>query len=205
MSLTMEPMGELDAINVMLASIGQSPVNTLQVTGIRDVEIARTTLHNQLRSVLSRGWHFNTDQEFALSADVDGKIAVPANALKLDPCDPTFDLTPRKDGEVMRLWDRENHTFDVAANHSAPFEFDVTWLFPFEDIPQSARNYIALRAARNFQAQVIGSDILYRFTKEEELEALVELEQAESQQADVNILRGTHPATIATRVPLIRR
>lgn len=34
-------MTELEAVNEMLMSIGQAPVNTLSVTGIRDVSVAR--------------------------------------------------------------------------------------------------------------------------------------------------------------------
>jgi len=193
MSLDMTPMTELDAVNVMLASIGQAPVNTLNVTGIRDVESARTVLHNQLRTVLAHGWHFNTDEGYVLAADIDGKIAVPTNALKLDPCDTSADMVQRKDNGTLRMWDRENHTFDIAANHDAPFEFDVTWLFEFEDIPQTARNYIGLRAARNFQTQVVGSTILYQFTREDELEARAEMERGEMEQSDLNILHDGTP------------
>ena len=188
MSLDMTPMTELDAVNVMLASIGQAPVNTLTVTGIRDVELARTVLHNQLRSVLAHGWHFNTDRKYTIAADINGKLSVPTNALKLDACDPYVDLVPRMASDTLRMWARAHHTFDIAANHDAPFEFDVTWLYPFESLPQTARNYIALRAARKFQTSVIGSDVLFRFTREDELEAKAELDRGEMEQADVNLL-----------------
>lgn len=193
MALEMTPMTELDAVNVMLASIGQAPVNTLSVTGIRDVEIARTQLHNQLRTVLARGWHFNTDHNYPIAADIDGKVAVPSNVFKLDACDPTIDVAIRDDAGTLRLWDRENHTFDLTANHSAPFKFNVVWLFAFETLPQTARNYIGLRAARKFQASSIGSDLLHRFTSEDEAEALAELQRDEMEQADVNLLNTGNP------------
>lgn len=196
MALDMTPMTELDAVNVMLASIGQAPVNTLSVTGIRDVEIARTTLHNQLRSVLAIGWHFNTDEKYPIAADVNGKIGVPANVLSIDAHRSWIaDVSPRVDpaDDVRRIYDREHHTFVLTDNHSAPFEFDVTWLFAFDEIPQTARNYIGLRAARQFQAHGIGSDILYRFTMQDELEARAELDGDELRRADYNVLSNGSP------------
>lgn len=194
MSLTMTPMTELDAVNVMLASIGQTPVNTLNVSGIRDVEIARTTLHNTLRAVSTRGWHFNTDRKFPVAADINGKVAVPADALKMDAHrEWDADLVIRDDSGTRRMWDLVNHTFVLTENHEAPFYFDIVRVLSFETIPQTARNYIGYRAARQFQAYSIGSDLLYRFTKEDELEALAELERGELEQTDVNFLADGNP------------
>ena len=57
-------MTELDAINQMLVSIGQAPVNTITSTGILDVETAKLSLDTVLREVLTRGWSFNADFDF---------------------------------------------------------------------------------------------------------------------------------------------
>lgn len=185
----MVPLTEIDAVNEMLISIGQAPVSTLS-TGIRDVSIARTQLHNVSRAVQSRGWSFNSDHKYEFAFDGNGKIAVPTNAFKLDSVFAYQDFVQRNDpaDDTMRLWDKVNHTFDISANHLGPIYMDVVWFYAFEEIPQYARNYIALRAARKFQATVIGSQILHYFTKEDELAAYAEFLEADGEIEDANIL-----------------
>jgi hypothetical protein len=179
------PQTELDAVNQMLLSIGQAPVNTLEVSNIKDVNIARLTLHNTLREVLTRGWDFNTDEEYTLARDVNNKVAVPANALKIDPTRPDKHYVERVDpaDNVRRLYDRREQTFALTEN----VDVDIVWFFPFEHLPQAARAYIAHKAGRVFQAGAVGSRILYEYTKERENETLVELERAHLETLDDNL------------------
>jgi hypothetical protein len=180
------PQSELDAVNQMLLSIGQSAVNTLAVTGLKDVSFARLMLHNTSRECQSKGYWFNTDTEYPLLADVNGKVDFPATALTCDPCDRNDDFVERYDGVYRRFWDRREHTFVI----SKEVKVDVTWFFPFEQIPQVARAYIAHKAGRVFQASAVGSTILYNYTKEREIETLAELERAELASADTNLFLG---------------
>jgi len=184
-------MTELDAVNVLLMSIGQSPVNTIEVSGIRDVEIAKLHVHNVSRSVQNNDWSFNTDLNVEMTRDLNDHILVPANALSIDPSDPFMDVVPRtdsSDGNVQKLWDRLENTFEFAEDITA----DISYFLPFEDIPQAARDYITMRAARRFQAASIGSQILYYFTKEEEDEARAALISYETRQGDDNFLNSFH-------------
>lgn len=197
---------KLDAVNLMLSSIGQTPVNTLDVQGIRDVAIAELTLDNVTREVLNRGWSFNTDNEWELAFTQDGEILVPAGVLWLDPVYHYQDFVVRDDNGTLKLWDRENHTFDIQANHQGPIKVNIIWAYDFEEIPNAARNYIAIRAARKFQANVIASDILYRFTAQDEADALTDLQRLENRTKDRNWFRsGADANLIATRIRNPRR
>lgn len=191
-SLTLTPSTELDAVNTMLLSIGKAPVNTLSVSGITEVNIARMTLHNVLRDVLTVGYHFNTENDFPLALGGGGKIAVPTNALSIDPCDESLDLVQRKDpaDSVLRLYNRKDHTFVLTKD----IKVNVKWFLSFEELPQSARSYIQARAGRTFQTQLVGSQILYAFTAEHEGECLRLLDQEELDSADTNFFRSD-PAT----------
>ena len=184
-SPTYVPQTELDAVNQMLQSIGQSPVNTLAVTGVKDVNIARQTLHNTLREVLTRGYDFNSDDQYPLTRDVNGKVAIPANALKVDPCEARFRYVERVDpaDEVRRFYDRDKHTFVLTSD----VKVDIVWFFPYVEIPQAARAHIAHKAGRIFQAGAVGSRILYEYTKEREMETLAELERSHLQTLDANL------------------
>ena len=62
----------------------------------------------------------------------------------------------------------------------------------FADLPQAARYYISIRAARVFQNRVVGSDTLKGFTKEDEMYARVALKKYDADSAGYNMLTGTY-------------
>jgi hypothetical protein len=180
------PLSKLDAVNMMLASIGQAPVSTLAVSGIRDVSIAALALDNTTREVLSKGWHFNTDAGYSIAPNVSGNVLVPTGALEIDPSDPTVDAVVRSNDGVLMLWDKDNQTWSFAA----PVKCDIVWGFEFEALPTTMRGYIATRAARIFQSQVLGSEVLFQFTAQHEQEALFLLMRAEGRTKDRNWFRS---------------
>lgn len=185
--IEMTPMTKLDAVNVMLSSIGQSPVNSLDVPGVRDISIASLQIDNTTREVLTKGWSFNSDTQYPLSPATDGTIAVPASALFIDPSDRHLNYVERDDGTgTMKIYDRKNHTFIF----DRPVKFDIVWGFGFESLPQAFRSYIGTRAARLFQSNVIGSDILFKFTELHEREAYATVVRMERRTEDSNVLNA---------------
>ena len=188
MSAPSVPLTKLDAVNLMLASIGQAPVNTLNVTGLRDVSIAELALDNTTREVLSRGWSFNSDEGYELTPNEQGQLLVPNGALEVDVTDQTVEAVVRSNAGTLMLWDKENHSFTT---FTVPVKCNIVWGFEFADLPQSARGYIATRAARIFQSQVIGSEVLFKFTEQHEFEALTVLMRSEARTKDRNIFRSS--------------
>lgn len=65
-----------------------------------------------------------------------------------------------------------------------------TWLFDFEDIPEEARRFIYVRAARQFQQQMVGSSELAAFSQEDEAFALRQLKRAHGSKDSYNILEN---------------
>lgn len=181
-------MTKLDAVNRMLASIGQSPVNTLTGTLPKDVNKAVLALDNALRDVLTQGWSFNTDYEYVLTPDGSDRISVPAAAASISP---TYgeNYTMRWDSEAtagLRLYDNDKHSFD---EFTQDVKADVIWLFEYEQLPQHARGYIAMKAGREYQTTIVGSRILYSFTKEMEKTAWATFRRIEKRSKDYNINR----------------
>ena len=180
---------ELDAINIMLGTIGESPINSLDAaTGVVDAVTARAILSEVSVQVQEEGWHFNTEYEFVLTPSLDTKeIYVPANTIEVDAS--TYD---RNDIDVAirgnRLYDRKNKTFQFQKDIKA----DLTILLEFNELPQAARHYITVRAARVFQQRVIGSDTLGSFSEKDEARALRSMRRYESKTADYNILTGNY-------------
>lgn len=181
MTMTLTPTSELEAVNEMLTAIGEVPVNTLDIAGLSDAAIAKDVLRAITREVLTRGWYFNTDDDYSLSVDGDGHAAIPAAVLKFRP----------GVSESRRLIPRANRVYDLDAK-SAVFTADspplayLVWFFTFEELPETFRRFITIRAARIFQTKVVGSETLHSFTSEHEFEAMAAIlaEQNEYEPAN---------------------
>lgn len=180
---------ELDAVNIMLGTIGESPINSLDAaTGVVDAVTARAILSEVSVQVQEEGWHFNTDYEFVLTPALGTKeIYVASNTIEVDASaydSNDIDVAIRGN----RLYDRKNKTYQF----EQPIKADLTILLEFNELPQAARHYITVRAARVFQQRVVGSDTLGSFTEKDEARALRSMRRYESKTADYNILTGNY-------------
>jgi hypothetical protein len=186
-------MTTLDAVNMCLFAIGEAPVNRVEGSGLVDAAVALRTVVNVSREVQKNGWHWNTEIRLPLTPDVDGNLKLPANTLKVDTVgdDEGADLTQRG----TRLYDRVNHTYAFTRSYTV----DLVVMLDFEEIPEAARNYIALRAARRFQQNAVGSTELAGFHAQDELRALVDLQNAEAENGDYNMMNGWAVARVLNR------
>jgi len=176
---------ELEAINTLLDAAGESPVDSLDSSGLADVAAAKTLLSEQSRVVQSLGWAFNTEYDYPLPPDVDGHITLPKNTLRVDADNHYTNVDVVQRG--LRLYDRKNHTYVFTES----LKGNITFLLDFDELPQSARHYIMVKAARIYQARILGSDTQFKFSEAEEFNALVALKGAEEEQADHNMLTGS--------------
>lgn len=175
------PTTKLEAVNTLLRMSGEPPVNTIENTGLPQVDMAVSTIDQVTREVLSRGFNFNTDEKFKLTPDANGNILVPANAASVDASDKYRNIVQRGG----RLYDKDNNTYVF----TDPFlECDIKWMFDFEDLPECVRNYIIIRAGRLYQNSVIGSTTLYQLTQKDEEDALAVMMSEESDSSDCNFL-----------------
>ena len=71
--------------------------------------------------------------------------------------------------------------------HEEPVTFRIVWGYPFEDMPDSARHYVTLSAARKFQKRIIGSDTLDGYNADDESRAWLSLQRDERATRDTNI------------------
>lgn len=186
-------MTRLDAVNSLLASIGQSPINTLVSPIPKDAAQAEIVIDTVLREVLTLGWSFNTDKDYTLIPDGNNNILVPANAMFLDPESQAKDYVIRYENGVAKLYDRDNNTFTIESK----VDCRIVWAFEFEEVPQPVRQYVTARAGRIFQSQIVGSQILYQYTAELEAEAYANFKRMERRQKKHNMIAGT---AIASRL-----
>lgn len=173
---------ELDAVNLMLESIGETPVSTLDDTGLADVAIAIRTLKTTSREVQTEGWHFNQESDVECIPDGDGFITFGQNILRATPTYKDVNVALRG----VRLYDLDNRTY-VFTNS---VYMDTVTFLTWDELPDSARNYIAVKAARKFAAKVFQSDtIVQGFTAEDEKDARRILDEYEGDTARYNMLK----------------
>lgn len=176
------PTTTLEAVNILLKAIGEAAVSDLTETaGSADVEAAFTTLQEVSRSVQMEGWTFNTEEEYPIAPDVDGCLTLPAGTLKVDTTG--VDRSVRLVMRGNRLYDRRNHTYVF----DRPYLVNLVVLLPFEDLPEVARNYITIKAARRFSDDELGSDTVHRFKISDEEEARVMMEQFDVEDDDTSL------------------
>jgi len=179
--MTLTVTTKLEAVNTMLTSIGESPVNTITSSTTTDVSIAIQILDNVSREVQSVGWYFNTDTNYKLVKNTSGEVDLPSNCLRVDNSNQDADLDLVERGR--KLWDRENHTFII----NKDIRVNITWFLDFQDLPETARRYITIRAARIFQDRMLASETLHTFHQVDEIQALSALKQHEGDTRDHSI------------------
>lgn len=185
------PMTELEAVNLILETSGESPVNSLITSGVSEVSIAQDILHNTSRNYQARGLYFNTEYKYPLSLDTDGNIYLPYNTIKVDPIDRTKRIIQRG----TRLYDLENHTYIFT---EVP-EVEITFFLPFDELPQPVRNYVTVVAGREFQRKVVGSETINKLTEEDEMKALIAVQEYEDDTADYSIYDNYYAARVINR------
>lgn len=172
-------LSRLQAINQMLIAVGEQVILT-EVAGAGDYANCSSVLDAETTKVLAKGWDFNTDNDVGFTPDAAGKIALPANLLRLDPQDRSRRISQR--GSFM--YDKTNKT-DV---FKTPVTAHVILGFPFEQCPYNVQREIVGRAAKVYQRSFVGSQQLDQFAVEEQIEATADARDAEVDGDDFNIL-----------------
>ena len=122
-------MTELEAINRMLAAIGQAPITSVEETN-PDVAICKRTLYQVSQEVQSEGWTFNTSYNKKVTPRRPDNRIVIRNSNPSDQRDYTIqmdlshntyysrdkDSIAKADGSVVFLYDKKNHSFDWGTN-----------------------------------------------------------------------------------------
>lgn len=174
---------EQEAINYLLTTIGESPVSSLVNNTTVDVAIAKQFLSSANREVQSVGWSFNTERNYKIVKNSDGHIILPAACIKVDTTGTSkcLNLVQRSG----KMYDADKNTFVI----NQTVYVDMVLLLDYEEIPETARNYIKTLAARKYQDRMIGDHSrMYQILKRDEAEAKVALKHEEGNVGDHNIL-----------------
>jgi len=188
---------KLDAVNIMLGYITEAPVNSIASTVALppSAAIAKGVLDEVSREVQQEGWHFNTAQDYTLEANASGKFVLPDNVLQVDAVDTSYDVVQRG----TALFDRKNYTDTFTEDE---LKVNITFLLEYEELPEQARRYIALKASRMFANRLVGSREIEALIYRDEIRAKAAMEEAEGNNSDRTIFDNYDTAT---RIGINRR
>lgn len=162
MATLLTPTTELEAVNVCLANIGESPVSAITGDITVDAALARDLVRQVTREVQAHGFYWNTEISYTLIPNTAKNLVLPANVLSVDTTgvDQGKDLVAR--GRL--LYDRVNHTYSFDESVTV----NLVVALSFDELPELARRFIAVRSARIFQERLMGSGSVSAFNSADE-------------------------------------
>ena len=180
-STTTDTETELSAVNAILGAIGQSPITSLVFTN-PEISFIYNLLRDANVDVQNEGWHFNIEKHVTYTPDVNGKIAIGDDILKMDTtngwADRTHDVVKRNG----YLYDKYNHTDDFS-DHTT-IDLDIVRLLSYEDIPSPFKRYIIYKAAVRAATQLVGNPQLAQLLAQQEALARATVMEYECNQGN---------------------
>lgn len=223
MTLSLTPLSttsELAAVNRLLSAIGEAPISDLTNSTREDVALAVTLLKEASMEVQSLGWKFNREFGYELSpAGTLAWVGTDGTAETLNVfTKPTglisFRISSNTAQGRLDVALRLSRTFQVAAENVVVFYdrsknrdgflqdsheylyIDPTWAVEWADMPETARRYITLRAARQFIQQTLGAQDVVGYGAEDEFRSLYALQRDQGDDEEVSMLDSLDVASI---------
>jgi hypothetical protein len=190
---------KLAAVNVLLSTIAESPVSSLDVSLSVDVATAIGAIDEVDRAFQTKGWHWNREDSLTLSPDGSGEIALPENYLWVGSAYWLDSSSPVRVTERGRkLYNRDDHSYVF----SQPVALDLVVKLEWEEMPEYARQYITIAAAEIFQARTQGTSIVERVTRTDVEAKMALCEQREDEAEENNNIGGNRyvQSTLGNRV-----
>lgn len=168
------PTTLLQAVNMCLEAISGTPVSSLEsIDTNTDAETAINRIGEVSRAVQSEGWNWNQDLDYEIAPNGSNQCVLPANTLRFVQKYTAATYLKRLVIRAGKLYDAVLHTFAIGETAKG----DITVIIDFEDLPEPARDYIAKRAVRTFSSGKMSSSTTYQFTKKDEDDARLRMEQ----------------------------
>lgn len=187
------PVTKLEAVNIMLSVTGEAPVTQLN-SGLVEADVAETILESVNREIQGQGFDFNRELNVTFNPDSNNNIVLPANILRADSTQRNSNLDLVQRG--LKMYNRKDNTFIITQT----VYLDIVTMLDFEDLPEVAKRFITIRAARIFLDRTVGSTTLHGFTEKDEARSLAELKEMEGEGQDFNIFNNFDTYQVINRV-----
>ena len=206
---TVDTDTELSAVNSILGAIGQSPVTTLGETSDGHVTYANPEIafiYNILtevnKDVQNEGWIFNTEYNVEKQPENTTKhITIPSNVLRYDIHGDNVDRSRNLVRRNGRLYDT------LGENPKDEFDnnlfLDITWLWPYEDLPPAFKRYIISRASVRASTQLVSNPELVKLLQLQEAQTRATCMEYECNQGDHSYMGFPDKSVYRTYQPYI--
>lgn len=179
-------MDRASIINSMLSVIGESGISNSMSTH-PSVQTASRILDTEDTDFQQIGWWFNKEYCLKLTPDLNGQVAVPANALDVqrsnnDCQNPTEKQRYTRRGNFM--YDAIKHTDIIGTNISV----DIIVLLSIESLPSVASSYLMHKAREAIYIDDDGDTYKTEQLQRRSMEAWQRLKSKELTQLSVNAM-----------------
>lgn len=182
---------ELDAVNNIIGTIGESPVNTLEDLQNVDAINALRILRDTSRKEQARGWSFNLIPSYTLT---------PNSSNNRIPWQENYLYLKGSNGEkLVRYGDYIKDLANDTTTFTQPITAEIILSLPFEQLPEQMRSYILAKACYVFQSRYFGDDSLTTITQQQIAESWQHLMEFEIDNNDYNLLEHTHVQEVLSR------
>lgn len=190
------PLSLLEAVNIILANDGETGVSALDEDNeFSESGKAEATLHEISRAIQTDGHGFNTDFERKFTPTVGNEIELPASTLSVTPSGISETLEVVERGRKLYNLDTHSYTF------TSPVYLDVVSFLAWDDLPSAVRYYVAVRAARVYQARNTGSPQQNSYTESDEMRAEAAFKKSDRRMRKRGFFRNPRNAYGLRRSP----
>lgn len=192
------PSTQLSAVNVILSTIGETPINSLLGSLPLSASVALNALNEQVNAVQLDGFWYNQDTNVTLAADANGNVFLPPNTAKIEINRRRYagkELVNRPQynasgNTTNQLYDRRNQTYNLSSIPGGVIADRIVYILDWSQLPESAKRYMTIRAARVFADRWVGAETVHQFTAADELNAKRAMEAHKSDEDELNILQS---------------
>lgn len=177
----------LEAVNTLLAVIGEQPVNTLETQQIVEASMAERTLLEFHKEGQVNGWSWNSEQAYEFTKDNNNEIVVPTNVVRWAA--DAYEWAGRFQLRGQQVYDREKRTYSLGSDVTS-LKADVVFLLSWDESPEAFNRWVTIRSARVFSGRVLGDSSSFKYTAVDEQAALTALQAVELDQLQANSLTG---------------
>jgi hypothetical protein len=181
-------MTKLEAVNLMLSLVGQTPVETLGSGANAIVAMAENILNEVDRETQAMGWWFNTEKSVLYSPNKQNNVELGSDIFHVDSATKTVGgrggLNKNYTKRGGKLYNLEDHTFTFTSDVSLDVIKALDWL----DTPMLFRNFVAKRGGRILVERYLGDGNLITSAADQERRAHEAMTFENSRQSDRNFL-----------------
>lgn len=189
---------KLELVNSMLSAVGHARTSDID-SSAPTVILAVQILDQVDREVQARGWYWNSEYEVEIQKNGSDQYELPLSVFRIEESPLTARRTSNfglgTDHFYIKLGSLVYDTISRTSTFAdGPDSISLDWIVrrDFEDIPESARQYIGARAARQLFRRLRGAES--SDLSELEARTLQNLMAEESDVANLNQYTG-NPST----------